>query len=93
MSNVADMIEALLDTHDHLYPPGVPRFYSREKARAIIKAALWAYSARSDSTAGAYAAIDLFTALGLKDWTFEEEEAAVLRKHREAIISKMAGPG
>lgn len=73
---IADKVNELLDSQKDAYPPEEPRFYSREQAAAIIHAALWGYSARASSTAGAYAGSNLFDALGLKWWTFDEADAA-----------------
>jgi hypothetical protein len=87
-------VGALLDRAAALggdYPDDL-RFYSRAKAAAIIHAALWAYASRSDSTAGAYAAGNLFDAIGLKAWTFNSEEAATLNEIRAAKFRKADVP-
>lgn len=76
---IADKVNALLDEQKDVYPPEVKRFYSREQAAAIIHAVLWGYGVREDSTAGCYAGTNLFDALGLKWWTFTEEDAAAHR--------------
>lgn len=52
--------------------PDAERAFSREKTAAIIHAALWAHSARSGSTASAYAINSLFEAIGLETWTFKK---------------------
>jgi hypothetical protein len=72
---VADKVEELLKAHDDDYPPDVKRWYTREQAAAIIHAAIWAYSVREGSTAGCYAASNLFDALGLKWQCFDEKTA------------------
>lgn len=72
---IAEQVDALLDTQKDAYPPDVARFYSRDTAAALIHAAIWGYSVRADSTAGVYAAENLFEALGLKAWSFDAEEA------------------
>jgi hypothetical protein len=82
----ADKVSALLDEHKDTYPPDEPRFYSREQAAAIIHAALWGYSVRADSTAGCYAGTNMFEALGLKWWTFDEDDALA---HRELAQKRM----
>lgn len=79
-SMIADKVNELLDAQKDAYPEGVERFYSREQAAAIIHAAIWGHSVRSDSTAGAYAGSNMFDALGLKWWTFDEADAA---RHRD----------
>ena len=78
---LADKVNALLDECRKLGTRDQP-FYSREQASAIIHAVLWGHGSRSDSTAAVYAAQSLFDALGLKDWTFSEEESAVLQEYR-----------
>jgi hypothetical protein len=83
---IADKVTALLDEQKDSYPPEVARFYSREQAAAIIHAALWGYSCRSDSTAGCYAGSNLFDALGLKSWTFDEDEAAAFHEIRNKML-------
>src|SRR5262245_51853516 len=79
---VADKVNDLLDLFKDTYPPEVERFFSRKKALAIINAALCGYSVRADSTAGAYVAMNLYDALGLKGWTFDDTEAAALQAFR-----------
>lgn len=75
-------VEQLL-THELLDDlPDAERAFSREKTAAIIHAALWACSARSGSTASAYAINSLFEAMGLETWTFKKRptlETRVLR--------------
>ena len=88
---IADQIEALLDTQKDAYPSDVARFYSRDTAAALIHAAIWGYSVRADSTAGVYAAGNIFEALGLKAWSFDAEEAKefhTLRHKRRRDASK-----
>lgn len=79
---IADKVNALLDEQKDAYPPEVKRFYSREQAAAIIHAVLWGHAVREDSTAACYAATNLFDALGLKNWTFDEEESAIFNRAR-----------
>ena len=81
----ADKVNELLDAHKDDYPPDVDRFFSREKAAAIIHAALWGYAVRSDSTAGCYAGSNLFDALGLKWWTLDDVEGAAC----QALVNKI----
>lgn len=78
--SIADKVSELIDAHKDDYPPEEPRFFSREQALAIIHAAIWGYSVRASSTAGCYAATNLYEALGLKWWTFDAEEAAIFQK-------------
>lgn len=59
------------------------RAFSREKTAAIIQAALWAHSARSGSTASAYAINSLFDAMGLETWTFKKRPAQETRAAAE----------
>lgn len=80
---IADKVNALLDEQKDAYPPEVKRFYSREQAAAIIHAVLWGYACRDDSTAGCYAANNLFDALGLKNWTFDDEESDIFNRARQ----------
>lgn len=82
---IADKVETLLDEKREAYPPDVVRFFSREKALSIIHAAIWGYSVREDSTAGAYAFMNLMHALGIKQWTFDADEAAQFQALREKI--------
>jgi hypothetical protein len=82
LENAADKVNDLLDLSKDTYPPEEERFFSREQALAIINAALLGYSVRADSTAGAYAAMNLYGALGLKGWTFDDTEAAALQAFR-----------
>lgn len=87
---VADKVNELLDANA-TYGPEVERFYSRNQAAAIIHAALWGYGVRSDSTAGAYAAMNMFEALGIKAWSFDAEEAEAIRKlQTERYQAKLA---
>ncbi|MDR3488782.1 MAG: hypothetical protein P4M05_28255 [Bradyrhizobium sp.] len=79
---VADKVEALIKEQDDVYGPEVKRFYPTSVAKAIIHAALWGYGVRDDSTAGSYAGSALFDALGLKGWTFDQEEADALQRFR-----------
>jgi hypothetical protein len=73
---IAEKVEELLDASGGAnYGPEVGRFYSREQAAAIIHAALLGYGARAGSTAGAYAAANLFDTIGLKFWCFDKDEA------------------
>lgn len=51
------------------------RAMSRDQASAVIHAALWAYSCRSDSFAACYAMDALYHALGLETWTFKPATA------------------
>ena len=81
----AEKVKALLDEYKNEYPPEEPRFYTREQAEAIIHAVLWGHASRSSSTAGCYAADNLFKALGLKWWTFDEEHAV----HHQALAQKL----
>jgi hypothetical protein len=87
---IADKVGALLDEQKDVYGPEVERFFSREKAAAIIHAAIWGYGVRADSTAGAYAAMNLFDALGLKGWTFDQQEADALERFRQERCSRRA---
>jgi hypothetical protein len=80
---LADKVNALLDEVEDGYPLDVERGCSREKAAAIIHAALWCRSSRADATAAAYATMALFEAIGIKCWTFDEEEAAEMRAVQE----------
>jgi hypothetical protein len=80
---IADKVNELLDGQKDSYPPEVKRFYSREQAAAIIHAVLWGHASREDSTAACYAAMNLFDALGLKQWTFDEDEAAAFQELRQ----------
>jgi hypothetical protein len=74
-------IAALLDELEKRHPlADLDRFYSRAQTESIISAALWGHCIRSDSTAGAYVGDRMFKALELKFWTFDEREAAELRK-------------
>ena len=77
---IAEKVNALLDELKDEYPPSERRWYSREQAASIIHAALWGHSVRDGSTAGCYAADNMFKALGLKWWTFDEEHA---KQHQE----------
>lgn len=81
-----DPVIALLDAVDAMgtSAPDDDRFYSREKAAALIQAVLWAYGSRKSSTAGAMAAMEMFHALGLKTWTFDEKEAQIFQNARNA---------
>lgn len=79
---IADKVNDLLDTQKDAYGPEETRFFSRETAAAIIHAAVWAHGCRESSTAAVYAASNLFNALGLKGWTFDEDEAAALQEFR-----------
>lgn len=72
---IAEKVDELLEAVAAQYGPEVERFYSREQAAAIIHAALLGYSVRAGSTAGGYAAINLFEAIGLKFWSFDKDEA------------------
>jgi hypothetical protein len=83
---MADDVRKLLDRPEFQQErePEMVRFFSREKAEAIIHAALWGYGVRATSTAGAYAFSNLMDALGLKNWTFNDEEAAVLSIEKAA---------
>ena len=69
----AEDVNALLDKVKDYYPPDVKRAMTREKAASIIHACLWAYAAREDSLAGAYAWIALDGALD-KDFDRKVEE-------------------
>lgn len=76
MYDIDEKVNELLDANTGAhYGPEVRRFYSREQAAAIIHAALLGYSVRAGSTAGGYAAISLFEAIGLKFWSFDKDEA------------------
>lgn len=80
----ADDVAALLEKHGGgNYGPKVERQYSKEEALGIIHAAIWGHGCRAGSTAGAYAAMALFNTLGLKGWTFEQEEADALVRFRQ----------
>lgn len=83
---IADKVEALLKEQDAAYGPEVRRFYSREQAASIIHAVLWGYGVRDDSTAGVYAAHNLFTALGLKWQCFDEQSAEWARNSYNANL-------
>jgi hypothetical protein len=76
---IADKVKALLDDQSG-YGPDVPRFFPREKAEAIIHAAIWGYSSREGGDAGCYAFMNLMDALGIKAWTFDEDEAKEIRE-------------
>lgn len=78
----AEEVEALIAHEDNSYDPDIVRFFPREKALAIVRSAIWGYAARQDSTAGAYAFMNLIEALGLKGWTFDQEEADALQRFR-----------
>jgi hypothetical protein len=82
-ANIDSKIKDLLDIWVDKYPPGVERFYSREKAELMIRSIVWAYSCLPDQMAGIYAVQQLFDTIGLKDWTFSEDEAAALMRFRE----------
>lgn len=86
---IAGEVEKLLDADKDAYPPEVKRFFSREQALAIIHAAMWGYGVREDSTAGAYAALNLYNALGLKGWTFDQEEADALNRFRADKLAQV----
>ncbi len=81
---MVDDVKALLDKGEE--PGGSyrddERFFSREQAEKLIHAVLWAHGCRRDSTAGAYAAFNLYEALGLKNWTFDTVEADALHQFR-----------
>jgi hypothetical protein len=79
---IADKVKALLDAQKDNYGPDVPRFFSREKAEAIIHAAIWGYSSREDGTAGCYAFMNLMDALGIKTWSVDEDEAKAIQELR-----------
>lgn len=81
-SMLAERVNAILDEAGQHYGPEQERAMSRDKASQVIHAALWAHSSRIDGTAGAYAHLNLFHALGLKGWTFDDEEQAILVAHR-----------
>ena len=87
---IADKVNELLDGQKDAYPPDEPRFYSREQAAAIIHAALWGYGVRASSTAGAYAGSNMFEALGLKWWTFDEADAARHQALAQQIMREKA---
>jgi hypothetical protein len=90
----ADKVAELLDEVKDNYPPEVTRFFPREKAEAIIHAALWGHSSRVDGTAGCYAFMNLMDALGFKGWTYDAEEAAVLTEYRTRRAKEAAlAPG
>ena len=89
-TTIADKVSELLDEHKDAYPPDVPRFFSREQALSIIHAAIWGYAVREDSTAGCYAADNLYNALGLKGWTFDESVAKRMNEeNNKAFYAKM----
>lgn len=58
------------------------RGISKEKALAAIHGIIWLYACRDGSTASAYASFNLFEALGLKDWSFDDEEAKAFQEVR-----------
>ena len=72
---IAEQVNALLDEAGKDYGPEVERFMSRDQAASVIHAALWAHGSRASSTAGVYAMMNLFEAIGLKNWTFDADEA------------------
>jgi hypothetical protein len=74
----AEEVEKLIAAKDDEYPPEIERFFDRGKALAIVHAALWGYGCRADSTAGAYAFMNLMEALGIKAWSFDEEDRQLL---------------
>lgn len=82
---IAEKVAALVDEQKDGYPPTVVRFFTREKALGIIHAALWGHGVREDSTAGCYAFMNLMEVLGIKSWTFDEDEAAEFRVVRERL--------
>lgn len=58
---------------------------------------MWGYGVREDSTAGCYAGSNMFDALGLKGWTFDEDDAADLlritnRRLREKYAAAAQSP-
>lgn len=55
--------------------PDDRRSMPRAQAEAIIHAALWAYACRDDSTAGCYARMAMFDAIGLESWKFKKGSA------------------
>lgn len=79
---IAEKVDALLDEAGQNYGPEQARALDRDVAAAVIHAALWAHSSRVDGTAGAYAMHNLFMALKLKNWTFDDEEADALHRFR-----------
>lgn len=79
---LADDVERLLDNEMLRQDPDDDRRFSRDQARAIIHAALWAYSARADSMAAAYAFLSLMEAIGIKGWAFEDDEVDALADYR-----------
>lgn len=85
---MAEKIGAIVDEVGGSYAPDVPRALDRAQALAVIHAAAWAHGVRSDSTAGAYAMMNLFEALGLKGWTFQADEAEALMQFRMARLAK-----
>ena len=84
----AEKVAAILSEAGDSYGPDVPRAMPRKMAEAVIHAALWAHGSRSGSTAGAYAFGNLFDALGLKGWTFREDEAEAMQKFRMARLAE-----
>lgn len=79
---IAEKVDSLVEGQTKSYAPEVERSMSREICLSVIHAALWAHGARGDSMAGAYAHLNLYNALGLKGWTFDDEEQALLVAHR-----------
>ena len=98
---IAPKVEALLDESD-TYGPEVELFFSRDKARSIICAALWGYGCRSDSDAGAYAFMNLMQAVGVKRLSFKDDWSDIkidgaaamqyaenMRKERDELQAKL----
>lgn len=88
---IDEKIKNLLDIWLDKYPVDVERFYSRAKAEIMISSIVWAYSCRSDQMAGIYAVQQLFDAIGIKEWTFKEDEANILRRYRETKLISESG--
>ncbi|WP_292325757.1 hypothetical protein [Mesorhizobium sp.] len=93
----AEDVEKLVAKKDDEYPPEVERFFDRGKTLAIIHAALWGYGCREGSTAGCYAFMNLMEALGIKAWSFDEEDRkllsdAYMRRHMAKRDAEQAEP-
>jgi hypothetical protein len=91
--NTAMQVDDLLKPLDDNYGPEVERALPRDKALAVIHAAIWAYASREGSTASAYAFLNLMEALDIKAWSFHEEDMAVMSKlHMDRLASSPPSP-
>lgn len=88
---IAEKVKELVQEASKSYPPEVERGMNQERTMAIIHAALWAHTCRVDSTAAAYARMSVFEALGLKNWTFDEDESEALAEFRRRRYAEQAG--